>query len=106
MSSTEKIQLLVSHRDRQLDCFLRLVEILGSAGAPGGFPRVVIRFEERHLAELRLAEPVDVPLVGALPGRLLLFLFQTSASTVFQCSRIQFLRPSASPESINNSNFL
>src|SRR6185503_4682700 len=70
-SSIEEIHLLVCDQYRHLDGLLRLVEVGGFAGPAGGLPRVVVFSRESDFAELGLAEPESVPLVGALPERLL-----------------------------------
>src|SRR5437764_1256257 len=69
-SSIEKIHLLGCDQYGHLDRLLCLVEVRGFAGPAGGFPRVVVFIDEGDFAELRLAEPESVPLVGALPERL------------------------------------
>src|ERR1041384_3193074 len=70
-SSIEEVHLLGCDQYRHLDGLLRLVEVGGFAGPAGGFPLVTVFFQQTDFAELGLAEPESVPLVGALPKRLL-----------------------------------
>src|SRR5262245_37981049 len=98
-SSIEQVHLLGCDQHRHLDGLLRLVEVGGLAGASAGFPGVAIFFNESHFAELGLAEPESVPLVGTLPERLLSRrpLQRFSSAPASSCAALRLRRrPSAS----------
>src|SRR6266851_7221204 len=71
----EEVELLVGHRNGELDGLLRALQVLGSTGAARRLPFVMVLSCQGDLAELGLAEPIGMALIRAFPEWLCLFVF-------------------------------
>src|SRR5262245_4897536 len=93
----EKIHLLVADLYRELHCLLGFFEIHGLARPARGFPRISIGVQKHDLAQLGLARPEHVALVGPFPDGLFLFRRPLQPFSSAPASRCAVPRPRRRP---------
>src|SRR5207247_6327813 len=96
----EKVELLVRHRNGELDGLLRTLKIFRVSGAACRLPFVMVFSCQRDLAQLGLAEPIGMALIRAFPEWLCLFVFlrrRLQRSSSAPSSSCAGLRPRPTP---------